>query len=188
MTSMNVTTLDNSGGHNFAFNANDFADAENAVFFSRNEVALMPATLYPVRTNNWKNFATDLFLPTVINHALAIENCVGKFFAALFALVLDTVTFPIRLLTCIPRVLINLCRGEHPLLTFLKDNNINDDFLLTAERVHVVLRWDPTVTQISHPASSWETNTSFGSFDSEKNLIRKVNLIDVPMTLSHLEE
>jgi len=71
-------------------------------------------TLIPTRTNNLRNFAQDLFLPTFVNHALKLQNVVAKIFVILSALILDMLTFPIRLLTCMPKVLSNACQKQKP--------------------------------------------------------------------------
>lgn len=110
---------------------------------SRNSVPIIPAIFKPVRTNNLKNFAKDFFLPTTINRAIKVQNTVGRIFAILFSLVLDTITFPIRLLTCIPRVISNSKQGEHPLFKYLKDQKV-DKKLLESDHVLVELAWETT--------------------------------------------
>lgn len=77
-------------------------------------VALLPALLIPVRTHTPEKFATDFFLPTTYNHALRVDSKARKIFAVLGALLLDILTLPIRLLTCLPRYLYN-SRQTNPL-------------------------------------------------------------------------
>lgn len=103
-------------------------------------VAVIPATLKPVRTNNLKNFSKDFFLPTTINHAIKAHHIAGKFFAILAALALDGITLPIRFLTCIPRIRSNAGKEEHPLHKYLINQHV-DKKLLESDHVRVKLGW-----------------------------------------------
>lgn len=86
------------------------------------ESSLFKATIIPLRTDSWKDFAKDLFLPTVVNHAIKTDGIVLKVFASLFAIALDVVTF-------IPRLVISPFKAvydrkhktEHPLATLIKN-------------------------------------------------------------------
>ena len=104
-------------------------------------IGLFEARLYPVRTNNLGSFARDFFLPTIANHAIYVEEMsstskrVLKIIGALFQ---DIITFPIRLLTCMPRIVINHSKGENPLLTYLKQqDDDNARKLATMNRVYI---------------------------------------------------
>lgn len=88
----------------------------------------------PLRTNNCKNFAKDLFLPLVVNGALKIECVVCRFFVLLLALPLDLLTFPIRVVMTIPRFFQNQCKAKHPLIIYLQKLGapsvlLNEDFV-----------------------------------------------------------
>jgi len=85
-------------------------------------IALFPALLIPVRTNTFKNFSADFFLPTTVNHALRIKGAVSKIFALLGAFILDILTLPIRLFTCIPRHFYNGSHPWHPLYKQIQEN------------------------------------------------------------------
>ena len=50
------------------------------------------------RIDSRKNFAKDFFLPTVVNRASKVNNLALRFFACLFAVVIDIASFPLRLL------------------------------------------------------------------------------------------
>lgn len=124
-------------------------------FEGRDSCCLLCSTLMPVRTNNCKNWAEDFFFPTLVNHANKVKSVVGKIFAVLGALVLDLLTFPIRLLTCIPRVISNAAKGVHPLRKYLLDQKV-DKKLLASD--YVTVRWQyeneekvETIHFIEHP-------------------------------------
>jgi hypothetical protein len=143
-------------------------------------VVSVPATLKPVRTNNLQNFAKDFFLPTLINHALKVEHTVGKIFAILGALILDSLTFPIRLLTCIPRVISNAHQEQNPLKKYLIDENV-DPKLLESDYVRVRLEWEKTSQS---PTSYWTTEdgVQHSKHSQEKHWQEKnVNFIEVPI-------
>ncbi len=91
--------------------------------------SIVAATVIPVRTNNLKNFSKDFFLPTTINHAVKVQNIVDKIFAVLAALPLDVLTFPVRLLTCIPRIISNTKQEEHLLRQYLINQNVDKKIL-----------------------------------------------------------
>lgn len=76
------------------------------------------SSIIPVRTN-FKDFYKDLFLPTVVNRAWAIDGIVKKSFALLFSLAFDVLFFPIRVVTFIPRAIYNAFQKNHPLYDFL---------------------------------------------------------------------
>lgn len=70
--------------------------------------------LFLVRTDKLKNLGKDLFLPTVVNIALKIENSVGKIFACLFAVAIDAITLPIRFLASPISFIYNKYEHEEP--------------------------------------------------------------------------
>jgi hypothetical protein len=104
-------------------------------------INIFAATLKPVRTDNWENFSKDFFLPTLKNHALKVQHAVGKIFAILSALILDLITFPIRLITCIPRVITNSKKDEHPLYRYLQTNAV-DPRISESDHVLVKFGWE----------------------------------------------
>lgn len=84
--------------------------------------SLWKATIIPLRTDNWKDFAIDLFLPTFINHAIKVDNIALKIIASLFAIALDIITFIPRLVASPFRAIYNnKHKSEHPLEGLLKD-------------------------------------------------------------------
>lgn len=101
----------------------------------REAVTLFSATLYPVRTNNFSNFAKDFFLPTVVNQTIKVKDMAAKVFAIIGALFLDLATFPIRLVTFIPRIIMNAVKEEHTLLRYLRQHGKNE--VLDSDSVNV---------------------------------------------------
>lgn len=82
----------------------EFKSSKEAEDFINNHGVSLPvhrwlrATLIPTRTDTLKNFAKDLFLPTVVNQALRVEGVCTKIFLLLLALPIDVVTLVPRLL------------------------------------------------------------------------------------------
>lgn len=146
----------------------------------KDTVSIVPATFKPVRTNNWKNFSKDFFLPTTINHAVKVQHTVRKIFAILASLILDVLTFPVRLLTVIPRVISNAKQSENPLQTYLIAEGV-DKKLLEADHVRVRLEWEKTS---QFPIHFWTTNdgVEHSKHGQENHWLEKnVNFIELPM-------
>lgn len=127
----------------------DFTEAEEKDYRalkglcqSRKTVLIFPAALIPVRSDNCKNFCKDFFLPTLINQALQVKSMAGRVFAAFFAILFDLITFPIRLLTCIPTVICNKKRNTHPLHKYLSTQKNVDPKLLQCEYVKVKSKFE----------------------------------------------
>lgn len=149
----------------------------------RETVDLMSATFQTVRTNNLNNFAKDFFLPTLVNRALKVQNVVVKIFAIIGAFILDVVTFPIRLLRCLPRVVENSSQEEHPLRQYLRANNV-DPRLFEADYIKI-----KTVLTTSGNAST-RTNANgrvVRTHDVEHSWRKQyVNFIDMPNCVDEL--
>ena len=69
------------------------------------------------RIDSRKNFAKDFFLPTVVNRASKVNNLALRFFACLFAVVIDIASFPLRLLISPIQA---IYRSRHPEIHPLK--------------------------------------------------------------------
>ena len=102
----------------------------------RKTISIPCSLLFPVRTNSPLNFAKDFFLPTVVNQVLRIESVAWRILALFGALLIDALTFPVRLVTCIPRVIRNANTKEHPLKSYLIAEGI-DKKILKSDHVSV---------------------------------------------------
>ncbi|HSW73030.1 MAG TPA: hypothetical protein VLG44_06465, partial [Chlamydiales bacterium] len=121
----------------------------------------------------------DFFLPTVINHAIHVQNIVGKFFAIIFGLALDLVTFPARFIMAIPRAISNALQDESPLRKYLKNQGV-DEKLLADDYVQVKLGWERTSLT---PTSELTTRdgTVHRRYGQEQHWFEKtVNFIELP--------
>lgn len=105
----------------------------------RDFVCLFCGTFKPVRTNTCKSFASDFFFPTLVNHAIKVKSIAGKIFAIIAAIILDIITLPIRLFTCIPRAISNKVKGPDAFRKYLVEQNV-DKKLLEVDHVTVQLK------------------------------------------------
>lgn len=142
-------------------------------------IAILPATFRPVRTHNLVDFSKDFFLPTVINHAIYVQNIAGKFFAIIFGIALDLVTFPLRVITVIPRVISNTVKEENTLHKYLRTQGA-DAKLLADDYVKVKLEWNRT-SQTPTSALTTRDGTVHRRYGQEKHWFEKtVNFIELP--------
>ncbi|NGX27828.1 MAG: hypothetical protein K940chlam6_01766 [Chlamydiae bacterium] len=136
--SITVTTFDDRAQWTENFSDHELKEMKEMFNSSADCVNPFKAALVPVRTN--ENFAKDFFLPTLLNHAVKVENAIAQIFVVLGALFLDIVTFPIRLITVIPRFHTNANQPENPLHKYLREKGA-DEQILNAEQVKVKMQW-----------------------------------------------
>lgn len=86
------------------------------------------AMAYPLRTQPAKEFLKDLFIPNLAT-TLKTKNIALRIFTSLFAVVLDVLTFPVRLVLTPFRAIYNSKHPEqkHPLVTFLENEGVSVD-------------------------------------------------------------
>lgn len=132
------------------------------------------ACIIPVRSHNLNDFAKDFFLPTTLNYAIKVQHTVGKVFAILGALFLDFFTFPIRLITCIPRFISN--RNQKPIAfhQYLIDQRV-DPKLLEDNWVRVRLSWSKTT-----PGHSAEDGRIIYDPSRNGSIKKNINFIEFP--------
>jgi len=106
--------------------------------YSGRSIFFLHCWLFPVRTNNLCNFAQDFFFPALYHTASQVDSCVKKYIEKLVYFLIDLITFPIRVITCIPRAIYNARQKEHALLTYLKQSGI-DTGLIATDHVRVNL-------------------------------------------------
>lgn len=176
--SLTITNLDNGYSLEKKLEEEQY-DALVASAQSRNVISLFPALLMPVRTNSLKSFASDFFLPTTLNHAIRVQGTVRQIFAILGALLLDILTLPIRLLTCIPRRIYNSCQTKHPIYVSVKEDGFNKG-LFESGRVQVRQEWKTENKDVfaeyqelsGSMRTIYETTTHWREFN--------INFIEVP--------
>jgi len=153
----------------------------------RKNIDLLSALFFPVRTNNIKNFAKDFLLPTTFNYPIKIQNIVVKVFAIFSSIFIDIITFPIRLITCIPRKISNeQQQQQHLLLNYLKQQNV-DKKLIDSDYVRVKLYWETTSTSDFIQYTS-EDGTVHRTARTYQNYIEKnINFIELPIDSSVYE-
>ncbi len=98
------------------------------------------AQLIPVRTDCLKNFSIDLLAPTLNYYVLACnyEASNVKLAGTVSALAVDIFTLPFRIITAIPRTVINWFQEEHPLHKYLIEEKANEA-IIHSDRVMVTL-------------------------------------------------
>lgn len=111
---------------------------------SKNGWSLLRGTVIPLRTESLKHFTKDLFLPTFVNFSLKINNLALRVIASTFAVALDMITLPVRLLTTPYRIHYN-CQNpeaEHPLVKLInqdqRQKQIEEDVLSLCYETHDV--------------------------------------------------
>lgn len=105
------------------------------------------ASLMPVRTYNLSSFLKDFIFPTLINRALLIKTIALRLLAVIGSFFYDLLTFPIRIITCVPRVITNLLKPNHPIKDYLIKKRVNPN-LIKEECVNVDLYKVTTVELI----------------------------------------
>jgi hypothetical protein len=79
--------------------------------------SILGASFVPVRTDTPMNFITDLTFPTLINHALKVNNLFSRFLSIIAAFIWDILTMSIRIVATPFRLTYTHCIREknHPL-------------------------------------------------------------------------
>ncbi len=99
---------------------------------ARNHKSSFATTLLiPVRTNNGKNLAIDLFIPIFgnVRRHYELDGLIMNPFQITASITIDFLTLPARLTSCIPRIVWNKFKGEHPFHTYLRNQNLPKDIL-----------------------------------------------------------
>lgn len=98
------------------------------------KIGLYQTLAMPVRTYSINRFAKDFFSPcasVVFKYAIKRnpKSTLGDVSNFLLCVVLDILTFPLRLLTVIPRVFRNALMKENPFLKYLRKENVSEKIL-----------------------------------------------------------
>jgi len=174
-----ISNLDNNTVWEKQLTSEEFQTVKDYVK-GKHTVAIIPAIFKPLRTNNLKNFSKDFFLPTLVNHAIKVQCTVVKIFAILTALVLDVLTFPLRLIIVIPRAISNAIQEENPLRKYLISEGV-DEQLLASDHVLVKLGWVRT-SQFATSEYTDENGTIHKKYRQEQHWSEEnVNFIELPI-------
>lgn len=137
-----VTSADKTCTWEKLGSSSDLEEIRGLLATSRKVFDLFESLLVPVRTNNLKNFAIDFFLPTSMHYnpkECGFERISHVALVTLAWGLLDVVTHPIRIFTCIPRILYNQKQEETPFHKYLVSQGDVDPRILDSE--HVQVEW-----------------------------------------------
>ena len=120
-------------------NFRSIEDFTNISGISQKNRSVFESLMVPVRTNNFRNFCEDFFLPTFINQALKCNNVALKIIYSIAYIICDVCTLPIRLITAIPHYLYNAPRSKkesHRFYQYLINNKVPRE-KLSADHVYL---------------------------------------------------
>lgn len=114
---------------------------QEAIDKSPRSSGIFSSLLMPTRTNV-SGLKADLFFPTLLNQTKRVQDGALRFFVSIGAMFLDLASFPIRLVTTLPRVVYSKkFQSEAPFHKFLADMKVSDE-ILSKDRVFVKLEWE----------------------------------------------
>ena len=179
-TYITVTNLENSTVWTQSCTPEEARSFKNQGYLQgKSSIAPFKASLIVVRTHDWNSFSTDFFLPTTMNHAIKATTC--KVIAIIAALILDILTFPVRLITLIPRAIYNARQYKVPLHKYLLDKGV-DPKLLATNTLRVKVGWDepPRMTKNYVTAADRKDLPEKMLEKSWQMFEQDVNLIEIP--------
>jgi hypothetical protein len=116
---------------------------------SRDGYSLLQSAIFPLRTDNLKNYAEDLFLPTFIHYSSKVNNFVLKFLSSIFAVAFDIVTIPIRIITTpIQLYYNNIHEEKHPIINLIQNDHLAQNVI---QNNSVNLCYEVQNVQMSNP-------------------------------------
>jgi hypothetical protein len=134
----------------------------------------------PIRTDNWCDFAKDLFLPTFINGALRIDHLICRIFVSIFAIAIDLVTLASRLVTAPFRAIYNCAnKSEHPIIPLIANHDDTQDALEKGLVEIIIFGKQITISQGVEGSEE---------FSSATETSKKVNLLVVTKELPAIQE
>jgi hypothetical protein len=143
---------------------------------NKRRISWLESLLIPVRTDTFSSFCQDFLLPGLFNEALKTKHVAGKIFLGVFMTIVDIITFPIRLITVIPRCIYNALypKEAHPFYQYLINNGVAATDLRAG---HVYLE----MQSIEGPKGLGQ------QFEDERNLITAgctFNFMHLPQSVS----
>ncbi|EKD86217.1 MAG: hypothetical protein ACD_37C00407G0002 [uncultured bacterium] len=150
------------------FNSVEEFQAVSSLCDNKRRISWLESLIIPVRTDTLGNFCQDFFLPGLFNKALKVKDVAIKMF-------LCVITFPIRLITVIPRCIYNVVypKEAHPFYQYLINNGVAAADL-SAGHVYLETEW-------------MEGRRGLGQFEGEHNLTTQgntFNFMHLPKSVS----
>jgi len=146
---------------------------------NRRRIGPFESLVITTRTDTISNFCKDFFLPTLTNCALKINNTAQKILMLCLTATADICTFPLRVITLIPRHLYNFYHSKenHPFYKYLLKNGVALASL-NAGHVCLELRW-PIKNQRNHDIS-WNTLNFMQLPEFESPTCKTYNIVPKP--------
>jgi len=144
---------------------------------NKRRISWLESLIIPVRTDNFNSFCKDFFLPGLFNEALKTKDVALKIFLCIMMPIYDIITFPIRLITVIPRSIYNAMHPKeaHPFYQYLINNGV-DAADLSVGHVYLETEW-------------MEGRRGLGQFESNRNLTTQgdtFNFMHLPKSVSSI--
>lgn len=124
------------------FNSLEEFQAVSNLCDNKRRISWLESLIIPVRTDTLRNFCQDFFLPGLFNEALKTKDVALKIFLCIMMPIYDVITFPIRLITVIPRFIYNAIypKEAHPFYQYLINNGVAAADL-SAGHVYLETEW-----------------------------------------------
>lgn len=167
-----VSIYRNSLIWNSEISENDYDYLMKILSNSSEGIDFFKASIIPVRTCNFPSFLKDFISPTLINRAFIIKTMALRWLAVIGSFFYDLLTLPIRIITCVPRVITNVLKPDHLLKNYLIQKKVHPD-LIKQEYVNVDLYKMTTEELVSS-----ESSLLVEQKDTKTNAT--VNLIEMP--------
>lgn len=140
---------------------------------SKIRVNVLLALAMPVRTDSFESFKKDFFFPAYMNAALTAHDVFGRILESALLIFLDVCTFPLRVITLVPRHLYNLYhkKEDHPFYQYLRANQVALE-ALNLDQVYVERKYVAPSLQIP----GFENDSVYDQVTKKETL----NFVQVP--------
>lgn len=109
------------------FDTEEDFQAVSKLLVSKRRIDWLESLVIPVRTDTLGNLCQDFFFPGLFNVALKTKDASLRIFLCIFMPICDVLSFPIRLITVLPRCVYNAIypKEAHPFYQYLIDNGVD---------------------------------------------------------------
>jgi hypothetical protein len=113
------------------FNEEEF-NSSKVYLNSWRRINWLESLFIPTRTDTLGNFCQDFFFPGLFNEALKSQDVSQKILGSFVMVAFDVITFPLRLITVIPRTLYNVIysKENHSFYKYLINNSVVPEDLI----------------------------------------------------------